>query len=340
MTTRFCFLASVFSLAAMLTVSCGDSGTDFLAELLGSSSSRTSGAGSTDLLGNFLGIGSSNLLQNNRLGFQASTGTGATNGSAEVITDVKINGSALSGGSTGITVTSREELEELYLRIGQEEGYYRWVLDDGDLVSSSGGSYVYYIVLEFSQGLGNGQGDGSEESIPFVVSGLTKDGTITKEETETMITKSVGSGKLQINVSWSVNDDVDLHVYGPNGRPHLYYGSKWSENPDANLDVDSNAGCTIDGINSENVFFEDPLQDGVYTVVVNLFSKCVRGTTNKYTVTANSGGFFTFGGENQSGSFDGSLSGNSSSLSSGIPASSSTTKVIGTITVRNGVVVR
>lgn len=41
------------------------------------------------------------------------------------------------------------------------------------------------------------------------------------------------------------------------------------------LDVDSNAGCDIDGINKENIYIPEPfVQNGVYTVIVDMYENC------------------------------------------------------------------
>lgn len=52
------------------------------------------------------------------------------------------------------------------------------------------------------------------------------------------------------------------------------------------LDIDSNAGCDIDAINNENIYFTQ-LVKGTYTVAVNLFEKCNVDTKGaKYSVSA------------------------------------------------------
>jgi len=274
-------LAASITFAMALTVSCGShTWDDFF----------------NGLSANFSTLTSDNLLQNQKLGFTASSEEGIPSGDVNVITDVKINGSALTGGSTSITVTSKEELEELYLQVGDEAGYYRWILDPEDQIGTN--PYVYFVVLEFNRNLGE---DG--ESLPFVVSGKTKNGEIAVEKEKSLEVKKAISGKMQISVSWDMDDDVDLHVYRPSGE-ELYFGNKKSDDGKDSLDVDSNMMCFIDGINSENIYF-NTLEDGDYKVEVHLFQKCNSSREGaRYYVTANIGGKFITFSKEQSNKFD------------------------------------
>jgi hypothetical protein len=322
MRTNYFHFAGIF-LATALTLSCGKGDWfDDAKKQLGFSS-----------------IGGSNLLQNNRLGLGfMSTGEGVPDGDVNVIKDVQISGSALSGGSTSITVTSSEELEVLYLQIEGENGFYEWKLEPEDIVSNSN-PFIYQIVLEFNQSLG----EGDEGTSPtFIVSGKTKRGDIAESVEEKLNVKSVGSGALQVSLSWDKLDDVDLYVFTPSGE-RLYYGNRTSEDGTGKLDVDANAGCTINNpiINSENIFFEAPLVDGTYTVVVNLFMRCNmvsgRGTGGaRYNVTANvNSRFVNFGKQNDT--FGDSEQGNNGNgLDTTPTVSTSAVKVIGTIKIQNG----
>jgi len=270
-------LAASLVLATALTISCGQHWDDFLNSMSAS----------------FNALTSNNLLQNQRLGFTSSSEEGVPSGNANVIKDVKISGNAINGGSTSITVTSSEELEELYLQIGDEAGYYRWILDPEDLISSNP-DYVYFIVLEFNRSLGD-----EGNYVPFVVSGKTKGGEITVEQEKELKVEKAKSGKMQISVSWDINDDVDLHVFTPSGV-ELYYGTRETGNPD----IDSNPACDIDGINSENVYF-DVLEPGDYKVEVHLYQKCSGSNADgaRYYVTANIKGQFINFDKRQVGQF-------------------------------------
>jgi len=270
-------LAVSLVFAGALTISCGShTWEDFF----------------NNLKAQFNAITENNLLQNSRLGFARSEES-IPDGSVNAINEVIINGSALPGGSTSIRVTSSVKLKELYLQLEGENGFYKWDLEPDDEVDQN--PYVYFVVLEFNQIL---EGDSEYR---FIVGGLTADGEIVKTKNVKLKTHKAGAGKLQISLSWDVDDDVDLHVFSPSGE-HLYYGHPEAKN--GNLDVDSNAECLIDGIKSENIFF-DVLEDGEYKVEVHLFEKCSSSRDGaKYYVTANLQGKFVTFSKLQSGQFN------------------------------------
>ena len=98
----------------------------------------------------------------------------------------------------------------------------------------------------------------------------------------------VGTGDVQVSVSWDVDSDLDLHVVEPGGEV-VYYGATQSMSG-GTLDLDSNAGCSIDSVRNENVTW--PAGDapsGEYQVVINLYSACGEGPTS-YVVTVTVGG--------------------------------------------------
>jgi hypothetical protein len=95
----------------------------------------------------------------------------------------------------------------------------------------------------------------------------------------------VGSGgPIQVSVSWDTPSDVDLHVIDPSGE-EIYYANPVGDTG-GELDLDSNAACGIDGVNNENITWDDDdnPSSGTYTVLVHYWSPCGQGTTN-YIVT-------------------------------------------------------
>ena len=101
-----------------------------------------------------------------------------------------------------------------------------------------------------------------------------------------------GTGLLQVSLSWDQENDVDLHLIDPSGE-EIYYGNPVSATG-GQLDVDSNAGCSIDNINNENIYYEDSsdvtIPSGEYEVLVNLWSNCSVASNTNYTVVAYYGG--------------------------------------------------
>ncbi|UTF58910.1 YfaP family protein [Gilvimarinus sp. DA14] len=102
----------------------------------------------------------------------------------------------------------------------------------------------------------------------------------------------VGSGELQITLSWDSNADVDLHLEEPGGNT-IYYGNPNSAEGDGYLDVDD-----IDGFGPENIFFDTDIPGGEYTIKVHMYSAySPSDLPTSYTVTLkNDGSVNTFNG--------------------------------------------
>jgi hypothetical protein len=117
------------------------------------------------------------------------------------------------------------------------------------------------------------------------------------------------AGEVQVQVSWNAASDVDLHVVEPGGE-EIYYGNSASATG-GQLDVDSNAGCAIDGRQIENIRWTSGAPNGLYVVRVDYWDSCGVALTN-YSVTVRNGpqvigpisGVFTGGGD-QGGAGDG-----------------------------------
>ncbi|MEV4282127.1 hypothetical protein [Actinoplanes xinjiangensis] len=75
------------------------------------------------------------------------------------------------------------------------------------------------------------------------------------------------TGKLRVSLSWFNHDDLDLHVYEPNGD-HIWYQDKRNK-----LDVDMNAGGSFSREPVENVTWTRDIADGEYRIEVNQFNK-------------------------------------------------------------------
>ncbi len=85
-----------------------------------------------------------------------------------------------------------------------------------------------------------------------------------------------GYGDVKVSISWNTPTDVDLYVTDPNGIT-TFYGNTAPGNG-SSLDLDSNAGCTIDGVNNENIFWNTGTAvPGEYTVRVDMWSDCEEG---------------------------------------------------------------
>ena len=110
----------------------------------------------------------------------------------------------------------------------------------------------------------------------------------------------VGTGDVQVTLSWDADSDVDLHVVDPSGE-EIYYGHKRAASG-GQLDLDSNAACDLDHKRNENITWAvGRAPRGQYTVRVDYWDSC-RVTQTNYTVRINNGGT----GRIVTGSFTGS----------------------------------
>ncbi|SDS81252.1 YfaP family protein [Actinoplanes derwentensis] len=75
------------------------------------------------------------------------------------------------------------------------------------------------------------------------------------------------TGKLRVSLSWFNFDDLDLHVYEPDGT-HIWYQEKRNK-----LDVDMNAGSGHSREPVENVTWTGKVPAGEYRIAVNQFRK-------------------------------------------------------------------
>jgi hypothetical protein len=119
------------------------------------------------------------------------------------------------------------------------------------------------------------------------------------------------SDELQVSLNWNAPVDMDLHVETPSGED-IFYGNTAGAGGGA-LDLDSNAGCSIDGINNENITWgETDPEEGRYIVRVDLWSACDYGANIPFTVTTNMcsqtdvfDGTFSPSAETQGGAYSG-----------------------------------
>lgn len=89
------------------------------------------------------------------------------------------------------------------------------------------------------------------------------------------VTTALGTGDLQITLSWNSIDDLDLVVMDPEGNlvsfetPQIASGGQ--------LDVDANSLCQgVTASPVENVFWPNGAPGGEYQVLVSLYSRCAN----------------------------------------------------------------
>jgi len=194
------------------------------------------------------------------------------------------NSTVLAGGSNIIHLSSSEEATEVVVGVKDMAGYFtvpmtvdrggahRGTLSMTDLRMVIGQQMTETFTIAFS--VGDGQGNYSQYEY-LVVNRM-----------------DAGTGILQVNLVWDQLNDVDLHLIEPDGTK-IYYGNSVSENG-GQLDVDSNPACYIDGINNENIFYEDnpevTIPFGEYEVLVDLYANCDIVPNTNYSVVVHYGG--------------------------------------------------
>lgn len=93
----------------------------------------------------------------------------------------------------------------------------------------------------------------------------------------------VGTGDVQVSLTFDQQDDVDLSVTDPNGDT-VFFGNR-SVASGGMLDLDANPVCGSPRGNAENITWpEGTAPDGNYDVFVDLFANCFPSPVN-YTVT-------------------------------------------------------
>jgi len=121
------------------------------------------------------------------------------------------------------------------------------------------------------------------------------DGRISNVITTQINVLRLGTGALQISLSWDTPTDQDLYVTDPSGFT-IYYGDTYSLDTDGQLDRDD-----LDGFGPENIFWTEDAPDGTYVVQVNDFDGTV-GVNNFYVTVSAPGVSRRFTGTTQAGS--------------------------------------
>lgn len=175
-------------------------------------------------------------------------------------------GIVITGGSTQASLTGSAAFTDVIVAVEGVRGYYQITLpapvNAVDLLLTLG-QRIPEQAFNLNYGIGLGAGAiGAYETTPVNVI-------------------TVGTGEVQVSVSWNSASDVDLHVAEPGGE-EVYYGNPQSATG-GTLDLDSNPACFIDGKQNENITWASA-PSGTYTVRVDYFAECSQTSTD-YVVT-------------------------------------------------------
>jgi len=170
----------------------------------------------------------------------------------------------INGGSSVQTLAGSAAFSRVVLAIDGLDGWYDLTLPASAasadlLLNASTRASSGTINLRYQAGDAGGVGPQASQSIRFL---------------------QVGSGDIQISVSWTDSADVDLHVIDPSGE-EIFFGHKNSASG-GTLDLDANAACSPNESSPARVFYSNenvvwPIgqaPNGSYKVILDYWSDC------------------------------------------------------------------
>lgn len=90
----------------------------------------------------------------------------------------------------------------------------------------------------------------------------------------------VGSGELQVNLTWNTDADLDIHVFEPSGN-EIFWNNTTSPTG-GQLDLDANVGCG--SVSVENIFWSLVPPVGTYRVAIENYTECSQ-VSSSFIVT-------------------------------------------------------
>src|SRR6266852_5998318 len=192
-------------------------------------------------------------------------------GSGPTVTANSSGAVSIAGGATAFQIGSTSTYAWLAVSVDGVDGYFELT----GLTPGSGNTVTIFVTI----------GQNAPQTFNLAVAAGTGTTYGTAQAIPVHLT-TAGTGDVQVNVSWDVDSDVDLHVIEPGGT-EIYYANKGPTTTGGTLDLDSNAACTLDHKRSENITWPSGrAARGTYTVRVDLWSACTQARTN-YVVTVN-----------------------------------------------------
>jgi hypothetical protein len=172
-----------------------------------------------------------------------------------------------NGGTARITVSAVDEFNVVYVGVAGLQGHYEIPL--GGLTTE------VELFLTIDQ-------DYRQASINFAIS-VSDGANIGPIAEQSFIVVIVGSGDIQVSMTFDTNDDLDLYVTGPDNET-VFFDNKNAANGGI-LDLDANMLCGAPAGNSENITWpQGTAPEGTYQVFVNFYLSCSGDPVN-YTVT-------------------------------------------------------
>ena len=175
---------------------------------------------------------------------------------------------AINGGSLRSLLTSSTPFTRAVVSLQNHEDYYLIILP-APVTSVD-------LIITMSQ-------DAPQATLGLAYSAAPASGPYGTVLTQNINMIRVGAGDVQVSVAWDAPTDVDLHVTDP-ANEEIYFANTTSASG-GTLDLDSNAACSIDNINNENITWPiGGAPSGTYSVDLVYWSACTQPQSN-YTVT-------------------------------------------------------
>lgn len=175
---------------------------------------------------------------------------------------------AINGGSSEVGLTSTDQFSVIVIAVDGQTDYYQLTLPSAATTAN--------LVITLAQTI-------PTTSFTLSLAAGTSATTIGAYASQLMALVTVGTGDVQVSVSWNSAADVDLHVVDPSGE-EIYYAHTTAASG-GELDLDSNAACGTDQPRNENVTWATgTAPSGTYIVRLDYWSNCSAASTN-YVVT-------------------------------------------------------
>ena len=181
---------------------------------------------------------------------------------------------AIAGGSVQVTVESNEMFQTIVVVIDGLDGCWILTLPQGVTIEDLLVTLAQDLDQDFVLGFQTGDSVGDFGDV---------------DQVDVVVEPVATSANVQVSLSFDQDTDVDLYVQEPDGT-RIFFGAPVSPSG-GELDLDSNPGCRIDGINQENISWTSaPV--GEYIVLVDYFTSCLGTNPDPvlYTVTIFSNG--------------------------------------------------
>ena len=191
-------------------------------------------------------------------------------------------------------------VENVYF-VSPVNGDYWIYVNDYEDRSNGATNFIVRITINGESQIYSGTIDGTTTTLE--IAGFTYTGGGISESTLESVLDSVqaGVGEITVSMLWNTDDDLDLHMYTPDGS-EIYYSNRSAQGGE--LDVDANVGGRTMDNPIENIYFSDP-EPGTYTVFIVDYSDRTDGPTD-YIVRVTVG--------DQSQTFTGTIDGSSTQI--------------------------